>query len=208
GYGAHDVHAKSPLDEPIAERLSFGDSPVIGITRDQAHGHRFHRARQHGLPYGSPPPPGGPGGGAPPAAAAAGRRARRGARGGPAAGWAREVADQAETVTVSLPTPDIVLEVATRQDGIISGNRVRRFIDTSTTGAEMASRIFAALKAKNIVQIDSPVSGGVSGAEKGTLAVMVSGPRADVEAAEPALKVFGKVFFISERPGEIGRAHV
>ena len=123
------------------------------------------------------------------------------ALGATAAGSAREVADQAETVIVSLPTPDIVLEVATRQDGIISGNRVRRFIDTSTTGAEMASRIFAALKAKNIVQIDSPVSGGVSGAEKGTLAVMVSGPRADVAAVEPALKVFGKVFFISERPG-------
>jgi 3-hydroxyisobutyrate dehydrogenase-like beta-hydroxyacid dehydrogenase len=51
------------------------------------------------------------------------------------------------------------------------------------------------------VQIDAPVSGGVGGAEKGTLAVMASGPRADVEAVEPALKVIGKVFFIGERPG-------
>ena len=51
------------------------------------------------------------------------------------------------------------------------------------------------------MQIDSPVSGGVTGAEKGTLAVMVSGPRAEIEAVEPALKVFGKVFLISERPG-------
>src|SRR5262249_61539017 len=57
------------------------------------------------------------------------------------------------------------------------------------------------LQARNIVQIDSPVSGGVSGAEKGTLAVMASGPRADVDAVEPILKVFGKVFFIGERPG-------
>jgi len=32
------------------------------------------------------------------------------------------------------------------------------------------------------VQIDSPVSGGVAGAAKGTLAVMVSGPRAEVKA--------------------------
>ena len=78
---------------------------------------------------------------------------------------------------------------------------MRRFVDVSTTGAVMAQRVFKLLAARNIVQIDAPVSGGVSGAEKGTLAVMASGPRADVEAVEPALKVIGKVFFISERSG-------
>jgi len=57
------------------------------------------------------------------------------------------------------------------------------------------------LQARNIVQIDSPVSGGVRGAERGTLAVMASGPRADVEAVEPALAVIGKVFFIGEQSG-------
>ena len=46
-----------------------------------------------------------------------------------------------------------------------------------------------------------PVSGGVGGAEKGTLAVMVSGPRADFDAIKPALDVIGKVFFIGEKPG-------
>jgi len=51
------------------------------------------------------------------------------------------------------------------------------------------------------VQIDSPVSGGVRGAEMGTLAVMVSGPRADIAAVEPALKVIGKLFVVGERPG-------
>ena len=53
----------------------------------------------------------------------------------------------------------------------------------------------------NIVQIDAPVTGGVKGAEKGTVAVMASGPRADVEAVEPALKVIGKFFYIGERSG-------
>src|SRR5260370_39337402 len=65
----------------------------------------------------------------------------------------------------------------------------------------MARRIFDVLKSRAIVQIDSPVSGGVTGAAKGTLAVMVSGPRAEVNAVEPALAVLGKIFFISERPG-------
>jgi hypothetical protein len=65
----------------------------------------------------------------------------------------------------------------------------------------MAVRIHDLLKARGIIQIDSPVSGGVAGAEKGTLAVMVSGPRAEFELLKPALDVIGKVFFISEKPG-------
>jgi 3-hydroxyisobutyrate dehydrogenase-like beta-hydroxyacid dehydrogenase len=78
---------------------------------------------------------------------------------------------------------------------------VRRFVDLSTTGSSMARRIFDLLKARAIVQVDAPVSGGVSGAEKGTLAVMASGPRAEVAAVEPALAVIGKVFHIGEQPG-------
>jgi 3-hydroxyisobutyrate dehydrogenase-like beta-hydroxyacid dehydrogenase len=113
----------------------------------------------------------------------------------------KEIADLAETVMVSLPVPDIVLKVATGPDGVIEGKRVRRFVDLSTTGAVMAQRIFKILGDKNIVQIDAPVSGGVSGAEKGTVAVMASGPRADIEAVAPALRVIGKLFIIGEQPG-------
>jgi 3-hydroxyisobutyrate dehydrogenase-like beta-hydroxyacid dehydrogenase len=113
-----------------------------------------------------------------------------------------DVADEVETVIASLPTPDVVHAVATGPRGVIEGRRVRRFIDTSTTGSVVAKRIFAALGARNIVQIDSPVSGGVGGAARGTLAVMASGPRADVALVEPVLAVFGKVFFIGEHSGD------
>src|SRR3954454_5295622 len=65
----------------------------------------------------------------------------------------------------------------------------------------MAVRIHGLLAKRNIVQLDSPVSGGVGGAEKGTLAVMVSGPRAEFEAIKPALERIGKLFFIGEKPG-------
>src|SRR6202795_4370706 len=65
----------------------------------------------------------------------------------------------------------------------------------------MAVRIHDLLAKRNIVQLDSPVSGGVAGAEKGTLAVMVSGPRREFDLLKPALDVIGKVFFISEKPG-------
>ncbi len=57
------------------------------------------------------------------------------------------------------------------------------------------------LAKKNIVQIDSPVSGGVGGAAKGTLAVMVSGPKAEIDQVKDVLAVFGTVFIIGEKPG-------
>lgn len=123
------------------------------------------------------------------------------ALGAQAAGSPRAVADQVETVMASLPTPEIVRAVATGPGGVVEGRRVRRFVDLSTTGAMMAKRIFDLLAAKKIVQIDCPVSGGVTGAAKGTLALMVSGPRAEVAAIEPLLAPIGKLFFIGERPG-------
>jgi len=112
-----------------------------------------------------------------------------------------EVADRVENVVASLPTPDIVKKVATGDNGVIHGKRIRRFVDLSTTGSTVAREIAEALAAKNIVQIDSPVSGGVSGAEKATLAVMVSGPQQDVAVVEPALKCFGRVFHVGDAPG-------
>jgi 3-hydroxyisobutyrate dehydrogenase-like beta-hydroxyacid dehydrogenase len=113
----------------------------------------------------------------------------------------KNVAEQTETVMASLPSLQASLDVATGKDGVIEGKRVRRFVDLSTVGSQMAVRIHDLLAKRNLVQLDSPVSGGVGGAEKGTLAVMVSGPRADFETVKPALDAIGKVFFIGEKPG-------
>src|SRR6267142_478455 len=123
------------------------------------------------------------------------------ALGAQAASSPKDAADRAETVLASLPSLQASLEVATGAGGVIEGKMIKRFVDLSTVGSHMARRIHGLLAAKNIVQIDSPVSGGVGGAEKGTLAVMVSGPRAEFEVAKPALSVIGKVFFIGEKPG-------
>ena len=123
------------------------------------------------------------------------------AMGAAAATSPKDVADRTETVMASLPSLQISLDVATGKDGVIEGKRVKRLVDLSTTGSQMAVRIHGLLAKKNIIQIDSPVSGGVGGAEKGTLAVMVSGPRSEFDLLKPALDVIGKVFFISEKPG-------
>ena len=123
------------------------------------------------------------------------------ALGAQAASSPKDIADRCETVLASLPSLQASLDVATGPGGVIEGKRIERFVDLSTVGSQMAVRIHGLLAAKNIVQIDSPVSGGVGGAEKGTLAVMVSGPRSDCETVKPALDVIGKVFFIGEKPG-------
>jgi 3-hydroxyisobutyrate dehydrogenase-like beta-hydroxyacid dehydrogenase len=123
------------------------------------------------------------------------------ALGAQAASSPKEVADRTETVMASLPALQASLDVATGKDGVIDGKKIKRFVDLSTVGSQMAVRIHDLLKTRGIVQIDSPVSGGVGGAEKGTLAVMVSGPKAEFEAIKPALEVIGKVFFIGEKPG-------
>jgi len=123
------------------------------------------------------------------------------ALGATAAASPKDVADRTETVMASLPSLQASLDVATGKDGVIEGKKVKRFVDLSTVGSQMAVKIHDLLKKANIVQIDSPVSGGVPGAEKGTLAVMVSGPRAEFETIKAALEVIGKIFFIGEKPG-------
>jgi 3-hydroxyisobutyrate dehydrogenase-like beta-hydroxyacid dehydrogenase len=123
------------------------------------------------------------------------------ALGAQAATSPKDVADRAETVMASLPSLQASLEVATGTGGVIEGKQIKRFVDLSTVGSQMAVRIHDLLAKRGIVQLDCPVSGGVGGAEKGTLAVMVSGPRADFEALKPVLDVIGKVFFIGTKPG-------
>src|SRR3974390_811464 len=121
--------------------------------------------------------------------------------GAAAANSPRDVADRVETVMASLPSLQISEAVALGPDGAIHGKRIKRFIDLSTTGSRAAIKIAAGLARKNIVQIDCPVSGGVGGASKGTLAVMVSGPKAEIDLVKNVLAVFGKVFVIGEQAG-------
>jgi hypothetical protein len=121
--------------------------------------------------------------------------------GAQAASSPKDVADRTETVMASLPSLQASLDVATGKDGVIEGRRVKRFVDLSTVGSQMAVKIHDILAKRNIVQVDSPVSGGVTGAEKGTLAVMVSGPQADYAAIKQAIEVIGKPFFIGTKPG-------
>lgn len=122
------------------------------------------------------------------------------ARGATRAGSPREVAVGAETVFASLPTPDIVRAVALGENGVADGHP-KTFIDLSTTGPRTTAAVAAGLAARQIAMVDAPVSGGVAGAVKGTLAVMAACPRPLFERFEAVLSTFGKVFHVSETPG-------
>jgi len=112
------------------------------------------------------------------------------------------VASASDIVFASVPTPPIVESVALGSNGVIAGTRAKIFIDVSTTGATVAKRVAEGLAAKGITAVDAPVSGGINGAEKGTLAVMVSCPQPVFETVKPLLEVLGKLFFVGTQPGQ------
>lgn len=112
-----------------------------------------------------------------------------------------QVAEECETVFASLPTPQIVEAVALGEGGVSSGKAVRRFIDLSTTGAICSARIAQKLDERGIAHIDAPVSGGRSGAAAGTLALIVSGPKAHFDQIDPILRHLGRPFFVGEKAG-------
>lgn len=122
--------------------------------------------------------------------------------GASACATAREVASQAPLVFLSLPDPQIVEAVALGKDGVIEGTAVKRVVDFSTIGPRTAQLVARALDGKGVAYADAPVSGGVAGATKGTLAVMVSCPKAVYAELEPVLTTFGKLFHLGEKAGQ------
>ena len=120
-------------------------------------------------------------------------------RGATVASSPAEVASKAEVVFLSLPTPPVLQTVAI--DGVLKGTAVKTMIDLSTTGPSVAKVVAKAAGEKGVAWVDSPVSGGIGGATKGTLAVMVSCPKAVFDQVDPLLKVFGKTFHVGEKPG-------
>ena len=125
------------------------------------------------------------------------------AAGAVAAPSARAVADAAEVVFVSLPTPDVVREVACGDGGLAGGGAMHTYVDLSTTGAVVAAEVAATLASQGIDVLDAPVSGGVAGARARTLAVIAAGEPHVFERMRPLLELFGgNVFHVGDAPGQ------
>jgi 3-hydroxyisobutyrate dehydrogenase-like beta-hydroxyacid dehydrogenase len=106
--------------------------------------------------------------------------------------------EKCDIVFLSLPTPPIVRE-AVRE--VIAGGSPRMICDLSTSGPKAALELHELLAALNIASFDAPVSGGIRGAEQGTLAIMVGGPEAQWPELEPLLQHIGKPFYLGATPG-------
>lgn len=113
-----------------------------------------------------------------------------------------DLADRADAVFLSLPTPDIVKSVVLGEGGLSQGARANVIIDLSTTGPQMMKALATDLDACGKTLIDCPISGGVAGAVAATLAVMASGDRQTLEALTPALETLGHLFIVGDTPGQ------
>ncbi|MFO1399666.1 MAG: NAD(P)-dependent oxidoreductase [Steroidobacteraceae bacterium] len=98
----------------------------------------------------------------------------------------------------SVPTPAIARATA---EAIAAAPDLAVFVDLSTSGPAAAQAIAALLGARGVAAVDAPVSGGVTGAANGKLAIMASGPAAALERVRPLLAELGKVFVVGERAG-------
>ncbi len=118
-------------------------------------------------------------------------------------GSPREVAEQAPVVLLSLPLPKTLFDVVLGPDGVAAAGPGRSVIDLSTSGVKASRTVAAELRAKGLRFLDAPVSGGVPGAEKGTLAVMVAGAPDLYEQHRGLLSIIGKnVFYVGADPGQ------
>lgn len=113
-----------------------------------------------------------------------------------------EVARTAETVFLCLPDGKAVHQViAEMLDG--GSDTLKRIADTSTIGIAAAEAALAQCRQGGVEYVDSPISGGVSGARNATLAVMYAGPAATFERLRPVyLRMAKNVFNVGERAGQ------
>jgi 3-hydroxyisobutyrate dehydrogenase len=98
-----------------------------------------------------------------------------------------------EVVITMLPSSPHVRSVYLGEYGILAGVKPGTpLIDCSTIDPLTAREVAMDAKAKSCPMVDAPVSGGVGGAEAGTLTFMVGGDAKDFDAARPVLQAMGK----------------
>jgi len=112
------------------------------------------------------------------------------------------LARQGDVVLLSLPGPAQVLAVTEGPQGLLAHMRPGSFFcDASTVDPGTSRRVYEAAKAAGVRAMDCPVSGGPTGAEAGTLTIMVGGEAADLEAVRPVLHAIGKKIVHCGPPG-------
>jgi len=109
-------------------------------------------------------------------------------------GTPREVAEAAPVI-FSMVTDDTALEAITAgPDGILAGLTPGKiYLDMSTVSPQASRELAQRVRALGASMLDAPVSGSVTAAEDGTLAIMAGGPQDAFRAVEPLLRRLGHV---------------
>jgi 3-hydroxyisobutyrate dehydrogenase len=115
---------------------------------------------------------------------------------------AAEAIAAADTVILMLPNSDVV-ESVVLDSQVLRSAPGRRFIDMSSSEPLRTRALAKQLESAGASLIDAPVSGGVTGAQNGTLTVMVGGDAELVESLRPLLESFGRVVHV----GDVGAGH-
>ncbi len=125
------------------------------------------------------------------------------ALGGKAASSPREVGEQAEVVFIMVLNGSQVYQVVTAPDGLLQSMKAGSTIIVSATIEPREVREVAkAILGKGIDLIDTPVSGGKSGAEAGTLTMMAAAKKEVFDANQDVLQAVGKkIFHVGEEIG-------
>ncbi len=122
-----------------------------------------------------------------------------------AAATPREAAREADVVITCLPTSREVEALLDGADGLLAGMKTEATLVDCTSGDPTTSQRIAQLLAPRSWHfIDAPVSGGVSGAEQGTLTIMCGGEQEDLTRVRPVLETFGKKIVLC---GAVGAGH-
>ncbi|HAD25152.1 MAG TPA: hypothetical protein DDW95_01785 [Alphaproteobacteria bacterium] len=113
--------------------------------------------------------------------------------GGKAAATMADAISGMDVIMTSLPMPKDVEAVALGPGGIAEHARSGAiYADLSTNSPTVIRRVADALSDKGVTTIDAPVSGGVIGAEKGTIAIMVGGDKGAYDTCMPIFESFGQ----------------
>lgn len=119
---------------------------------------------------------------------------RHGAR---TAGTPGEVAASSDVTVVVVPTDDDVRQVCVGEHGILSGANEGHVIAicSSVTPATCVA-VAEAAAAHGVAVIDAPLTGGIRGAERGDLTLLVGGDPAVVDRARPVLETFSDTIHV------------
>lgn len=133
---------------------------------------------------------------------AAPAREAAGAAGLPLAGDMRAAAEGAAAVFTMLPAGADVRAVYCEAGGLLeAAGPDTLLVDCSTIDLETARAVHEEASAAGFAMLDAPVSGGVGGAEAGTLTFMVGGDEGAVARGEPLMAAMGRNIVHAGGPG-------